>query len=290
MNLERTQNRPARSLRKLAWIGLVLAGVMVALAGIGRLAQAEAPSSQGQASAFAVPLSAHPNAVPLQAWSVTEDFEGANVLSFWQLTGTPNGPRWNLVTNGVGYGKSFSGQQAMWFGDPATGQYGGNCFFQPELNCPRYAGELTYVGPPIAIPSTFSITLMTFQSWELTEKSFPFGCTEADSGTPYCEADVRQVWISSTTDSNWQLKWHTNQGANQAPIIERQWRGASIDLSAYKGKSIRIRFRFDTNESISHLNPGSDDAANKPAGWFVDDVRLFAFTPSSFVYLPIVRK
>ena len=268
MNLERTQSRPARSLRKLAWIGLLLAGVMAALAGLGHLAQAQ-PLVAPHADVF------------------TEGFEGG--LGVWQLSPPVSGVGWRQVSASDQYGKAFSGSKAMWFGDPVGGQYGGNCFFT-DPSCPRYAGELTYSGTPIAIPSTFSLTLMTFHSWELTEKSFPFGCSSGDSGTPYCEFDVRQVWISSTTDSNWQLKWHTDQGTSQVPIVERQWRGASIDLSAYKGKSIRIRFRFDTIEADSHFNPGNTDAANKPAGWFVDDIRIFAFTPSSFVYLPIVRK
>ncbi len=197
----------------------------------------------------------------------TEDFEGANVLNSWELTGTPDGPRWNLRTTSDQYGMAYSGSKAIWFGDPVAGQYGGNCF-PTDPPCSVYSGTLTYSGTPISIPSNFPYVRMAFQSYELTEKSFPWGCAAGDTGTPFCAFDLRQVWISGTNDSNWQLQWSTNQD----PITEGLWRPVVIDLSEYKGTSVRLRFTFNTNDP--YYNPG-DDGANKPAGWFVDYIRLF---------------
>ena len=124
---------------------------------------------------------------------------------------------------------------------------------------------------------------MTFMSWELTEKSFNWGCAPGDGGTPYCQTDVRQVWISGTSDSTWKLKWNTQQ----QPIVEQVWRSVGlIDLGEYKGQSIRIRFGFDTVDG--NYNPG--DPTRKPAGWYVDNIQLFTFTPTDRIYLPLIRK
>ncbi len=264
MNREQTQPH-IRVWRRPVAAGLLVIVALMALAGLGPLAQAR-PSASPTADLF------------------SEGFEGAT--STWQLSAPVLGVGWNLRSTSQQYGKAYSGSKAMWFGDPVQGQYGGNCFLVPEANCPIFAGNLEYVGAPILIPANFTYASLIFQSWSSTEQSFVGGC----GGAPTCLYDKRQVWISSTTDTNWQLKWSTDVN----PSVEKQWQAVSINLSAYTGKSIRILFTFDTDEDnplpISHYNPGDDSAANKPAGWFVDDIRIFAFTPSSFVYLPIVRK
>lgn len=261
MNLEQTQPHIRMWLRPVA-AGLL---AVVALVGLGPLAQAR------------------PLALPTVDL-FTEGFEGGT--GAWQLSAPVSGVGWNPRATNQLYGKAYSGSNAMWFGNPAQGQYGGNCFFVPETNCPIFAGDLTYVGAPIPIPTNFTYTFMVFQSWSLTEQSFIWGC----AGTPTCPYDQRQVWISSTTDTNWQLKWSTHQN----PVVEKQWYAVSINLEEYKGKSIRMRFTFNTDEGnpmpITHYNPGDDSAANKPAGWFVDDIRIYAFTPSNRVYLPVVRR
>jgi len=249
-------------MRRLALTSVVVIVATAAAVGIGRLAQA-----RPQATTF--------NTI------FTEDFEGG--FGLWPTSGS-TGPRWNFVQSGFPFQKppgSSTGPSAVWFGDPATGQYGGTCV--PANPCPVFAGTLTYNGPPIPIPSNVSYIYMTFMSWELTEKSFDWGCTPGDGGTPYCQTDVRQVWISGTVDFTWKLKWSTQQ----QPIEEQVWRSIGvIDLSEYKGQSIRIRFGFDTVDVI--YNPG--DPTKIPAGWYVDDIRLFTFTPTDRIYLPLIRK
>ncbi|HET7089517.1 MAG TPA: hypothetical protein VFL17_12785, partial [Anaerolineae bacterium] len=254
-----------RALRRLALTSVLFIVATAAAVGVGRLAQAR-PQATTLATIF------------------SENFEGG--FGAWQSSAPPGslGPRWNFVGSGSPYPKPAggpTGPNAIWFGDPATGQYGGACL--PDNPCPRYAGTLTYIGTPILVPSNETYVYMTFMSWELTEKSFYWGCAPGDFGTPYCVNDVRQVWISGTSDSTWRLKWNTYQ----RPIVEQVWRSIGlIDLSEYKGQSIRIRFGFDTVDG--NYNPGP--SPSKPAGWYVDNIQLFTFTPTDRVYLPLIRK
>ncbi len=57
------------------------------------------------------------------------------------------------------------------------------------------------------------------------------------------------------------------------PTAEK-WRIETIDLSAYAGQTIRIRFHFDT----------VDAEKNRFEGWWVDDVTIEVDSPP--VYLP----
>ena len=91
------------------------------------------------------------------------------------------------------------------------------------------------------------------------------------------------VFISGTSPihNNWQPVWNTQKDFT----IENQWHGVAIDLATYKGESIRVMFKFDTVDARNN-----DAGGVKPAGWFIDDVRFFSFTPSAKMYLPIVFK
>ncbi|WP_291986182.1 PA14 domain-containing protein [Luteitalea sp.] len=56
----------------------------------------------------------------------------------------------------------------------------------------------------------------------------------------------------------------------ERPAISNEnagWADATVNLSAYAGKTIRVRFDFDTGDSI----------ANNFEGWYVDDVRIDRF-------------
>src|SRR5262249_1522659 len=50
--------------------------------------------------------------------------------------------------------------------------------------------------------------------------------------------------------------------------LSSTWKAASFDLSSYAGKTIFLRFSFDTGDSV----------ANTYEGWYVDDVQISSAT------------
>jgi hypothetical protein len=84
---------------------------------------------------------------------------------------------------------------------------------------------------------------LTFRSWYQTE----------DTGTKW---DRKQVYL--TTDGNTWTKVYDVSG------VAGQWTQPSLDLGAYAGQPIRIKFTFDT----------IDAGNNNFEGWYIDDVRI----------------
>jgi hypothetical protein len=214
----------------------------------------------------------------------TESFELSNPLAYWNLTGHTNGPRWNLVANTQQAGPythlAYSPIKSMWFGNPATGLYGTAGGDDPPEKDPVYSGTLTY-SPTLSIPATDTLAFMTFWSWEHTEMSqLSGGFSDICFRQSICPFDVRQVWISGTNDLTWTLKWSTDRDAT----VEQVWHQVTINISEYVGESIRMRFAFSTDPL------GQDGRSNDGRGWYIDDVHFFTFTPSEFVYLPVISR
>ena len=273
MELESIRQRSA--VRRITALGFVVLLASLALMGLTQFVQAK--------SDVEILLQSQPSTLPqtdLAASDVfSEGFE-SGLGSKWVASSLINNVGWRVPLAAETITK-HGGLRSAWFADPITQQYGGNCYYNPETNCPPYSGTLEYVGTPIAIPGTDRGVLMIFYSWERTEHSFGGDCYQQST----CNFDLRQVYISSTTDSNWgQPIWSTSQNL----IQEQAWRPVIIDLSPYKGRAIRMRFVFNTNETPSHLNPGDTGPAYKPAGWFIDDIKIVGVNTS--VYLPLIAK
>lgn len=111
----------------------------------------------------------------------------------------------------------------------------------------------TLTSPPIDLTAATE-ALLTFAHWYETE-SYPL---------PY---DLRQVQISTNNGLSWNVlrQWDSTM-PNQL-----SWAPIGLDLSAYVGQTVRIRFLFDT----------VDAAANNFEGWYVDDVTVAADVPAS---------
>ena len=104
----------------------------------------------------------------------------------------------------------------------------------------RTTGSL--VSPWIDL-SDKSTALLTFKSWYRTE----------DSGTSW---DRKLVYVT-TDGSSWVRAYQVSDTAGQ-------WNQETVDLVAYAGQRIRLKFTFD---SIDAQNNGYE-------GWYVDDVRI----------------
>src|SRR6185436_14686763 len=73
---------------------------------------------------------------------------------------------------------------------------------------------------------------------------------------------------------NWRNRASAEGGFNlivQSRLGTPQWVTRSLDLSAYAGQTVRIRFSFDT----------IDAGFNNFEGWYVDDVNVFSGGPAS---------
>jgi hypothetical protein len=285
MNPVEIRGQPlVRLRRKLVSVAAAIMVAVVTMAGIGTVALAQPMPSSGDSSVAAVPPAAHPDMSRVQATEIfSESFEGVSVNQ-WVLTGHAGGPRWNLITNTQHAGPylhlAHSTVRAMWFGDPATGLYGTAGGDVPPDKDPVFSGTLTH-NTPIAIPAGDTWAFLTFWSWEYTEMSqLVSGLKEICFGQPTCQFDVRQVWISGTNDITWTLKWSTDVNGT----IELAWHRVAIDVSDYIGESVRVRFAFTTDPL------GQDGRSNNARGWYVDDVTIFTFTPSEFIYLPIIAR
>ncbi|MDF1593777.1 MAG: choice-of-anchor J domain-containing protein [Desulfobacterales bacterium] len=117
----------------------------------------------------------------------------------------------------------------------------------------------TLVSPDIKLYPTSSSVKLSYWTWIKTE---PGG------GVLY---DQKHVEISTNGGVNW-------SGLEQVLIEDTfgVWQQRFIDLSAYKGLTIKIRFRFDSY----------DNALNYYEGWYIDDAKISA-GDTSYPIFPI---
>jgi N-acetylneuraminic acid mutarotase len=157
-----------------------------------------------------------------------DDFEGG--FGNWSMDGL-----WNPENEGDTCGSLV----APFPSSSNDAYYGvdGVCNFDVGLT----SGSLTKTAA-ISVPASGKATL-TFWSYEQTE-----------CGGASCPYDARFVEVSTDGGSSWNF---VGEGDT-----ENQWYQKSIDLAAYSGQDILIRFRFDS----------VDGAVNQFFGWMVDDV------------------
>lgn len=115
------------------------------------------------------------------------------------------------------------------------------------------ANSGSLISPSMAL-SKATDALLIFHHWFETE-TFPGGY------------DVRRVQVSVDGGATWQTvrQWDSNVPNQLA------WAPVSVDLSPYVGKTIQLRFYFDTLDAF----------VNQFEGWYVDDIQVFAATPTN---------
>lgn len=131
---------------------------------------------------------------------------------------------WHLQSDGDACGNSFSPTHSWYYGAAPSCSY-----------TDASSGELTMVNP-VALPHG-NVTLK-FMSWEDYETccDLPEVLVSTDG------VDFRRIWNATAANSH--------------------WHEVSVDLSAYGGQSIWLRFTFQSDYSVTYT------------GWYVDDVRL----------------
>jgi len=137
---------------------------------------------------------------------------------------------WHIVSH-----RSQSASQAWWYGRDATGTYNTG---------ERNFGNL--VSPVINLCNAIS-PVLTFWSWYETQTVNP---------NTY---DYKYVDIYDGT------QWNNGVYQIRYPMIPMEtWVQITIDLGAYTGKMINLRFRFDTRDALY----------NDQEGWYIDDITV----------------
>ncbi|MEJ2211860.1 MAG: S8 family serine peptidase, partial [Anaerolineae bacterium] len=108
------------------------------------------------------------------------------------------------------------------------------------------SGSLT-LASPVDLSSLQGPASLRFWSWEQTEN--------------YDGVDTRKVFLSAN-GAHWTEAWASTEKRSN-------WYPVALDLSAYLGGDLYVRFEFDTVDAV----------ANGYRGWYVDDVEVVAVLP-----------
>lgn len=154
-------------------------------------------------------------------------------LSDWTADGL-----WHIETEQSTCANANEGKSSAYYGHYTFS----TCNYDTE-GTPN-SGSLT--SPVFSIPEQAASVNLTFSSWFDTESPVYY--------------DKRFVQIKTSEDSDWTTLYQDIYDPVNNPF--RTWKQKSINLDAYKGQSVQIRFLFDT----------IDSQTNYFKGWYVDDI------------------
>lgn len=164
----------------------------------------------------------------------SDGFEGG--FGNWTMTGL-----WNPESQSDSCGSLIAP-----FPSPTNAAYYGIDNVCTYNNGSANTGSLT-MASPVSIPAA-GITTLSFYSYEKTECDI-FGD---------CDYDNRHIEVSTDGGSTWA---QSGKAAN-----ESAWYQKSLDLTAFSGQNVLVRFRFDTGDSFY----------NDFFGWMIDNVDISA--------------
>jgi hypothetical protein len=218
------------------------------------------PSRIAQGSSALIPISLPGGPVSWLTVNFGEYFrDNAESLAGWTATGL-----WNLYTTaqlpicntarpGECLPPPFQGNAAFWYGSPTTGNF----------NFGNNAGDLT--SPVFSIPQGAISPELRFDTWyEIEYDVSPVGF------------DWMQVYMVNAFTAAETLVGVLNLlpgfvGHTGLPNL--QWIRQVINLSAFRGGTWRLRFRFET----------FDGSFNDYRGWGLDNIRVVeASSPPAF--------
>lgn len=182
-------------------------------------------------------------ALAAQTTLFQDNFE--NGLGNWSVASVPGNSQWYIAATGGVCGSLAapfpSGMHAARFGLLVSGS---PCAYPGEA-----PSTLTTVAP-IVIPAGAQHVRLSYSSFEETE------CPTSWAVAGNCLYDKRFVSVSVDGGQNWIDVAYGGE--------ELVWRRASLDLSAFAGQSVLLRFKFDP----------VDNGSNQFLGWLIDDVKL----------------
>jgi subtilisin family serine protease len=194
----------------------------------------------------AVPNTGRSPATGYYSFSVVDyyawDFEGSNG-GF--ATAGPDW-EWGVPTYASGPSAAHSGVK-LW-GTKLAGTYSGSSNSKLDL-------------PAIGVPGSHTYAFLTFWQWYNIESNY-------DGANVKISTDGGATWTILTPDVAYN---GTASSANAGIPGEACWTGTTtgnfwhkvtINLTAYKGQSVIIRFHFGSDSSVNY------------AGWYIDDVRV----------------
>ena len=164
-------------------------------------------------------------------------FDSPDLKGFVLKNSVATSKGWQIWTNAY---VSKSPKGALHYGDPSTGNY----------NFGKSNG--TAVTKDIKLPLDTPSEL-TYSTWLDTESSTTFD----------------KLIVSLIVDNTKKTLWHKANSATPPAFKSKAWQEHKHDLSAYKGKTVKIEFLFDTNDGVS----------NSGKGVFIDDLKLTTKCP-----------
>jgi immune inhibitor A len=110
---------------------------------------------------------------------------------------------------------------------------------------------------------------LQFWTWYDIEKEWDFVYVEAstDGGKTWDMLPGQYTTSENKIGNNLGRGWTGNSGGGDTP----QWAQEEVDLSAYAGKLIKLRFEYITDDAVNHVGFMVDDIAIPAIGYF-DDV------------------
>ncbi|HEU5315430.1 MAG TPA: S8 family serine peptidase, partial [Chloroflexota bacterium] len=109
---------------------------------------------------------------------------------------------------------------------------------------------------PVAVPAGVDVTL-SYWTWFDTEPTFDFGYVEA-----------------STDGVNWSALDHVDGLSTAVVGSQDGWVHRSVDLSAYAGGALHLRFRYASDPLCDLVGDPVQCADTGYEGWYLDDIAL----------------
>jgi hypothetical protein len=174
---------------------------------------------------------------------------------------------------------ALGGTKSLWYGEDATGNYrgapwagGGSPLLQVGGRS-NAANSGTASSPFFAVPNTLNSTSLSFKSWFEIESVNPGPVTIDD--LTFDPFDIMDVTVDVQGGASGVLVKRMNPdenpgGAPRTPFTSGGFNAPPttstfvVDLSAYRGQTIRLNFTFNTVDILY----------NGFRGWIVDDVAV----------------
>jgi len=227
---------------------------MAALGGDVYRAEIPGPSVLGDVYSYYI-LARDVAAVPNTARDPASGYHSFTVVDYyaWDFEGgnggfTTTGPDWEWGAPTLSTGPSGAHSGVNVWGTKLAANYSASSNSKLDL-------------APLKVPASRTYATLSFWQWYSTENTY-------DGGNVKISTNGGATWTILTPDIGYKgTASSANAGIPGEPAfmgtaVGNFWHKATINLTAYKGQTVILRFHF-----------GSDSSVNYP-GWYIDDVRV----------------